>query len=362
MHILMVTPRYLPEMGGIETHVHEVSKRLGNSGHRVTILTTDREGTLPEHEGVSDGVRVQRVRAWPKKTDYYFAPIVYQQVMRTRCDVVHVQGYHTFVAPLGMLAAIRKQVPFVLTFHSGGHSSPLRNALRTPQWRILGPLVRRASRHVGVSRFEAEFFSARMNIPLEQFTVIPNGAQMPCVAEPEPSTDGPLVVSIGRLERYKGHHRILEAFPEILRRVPGARLRILGDGPYKQRLIELADRLDLRQHVTIGGIPPGERGRVAELLRSAALVVLLSEYEAHPVAVMEALALGRRVLVTASSGFIEMVESGMVEAVPPDASASQVAHEVVEQLGKGPTIGAISLPSWDECAVRLAQVYQGVMQ
>jgi glycogen synthase len=133
MRILMVTPRYLPDMGGIETHVHEVSKRLGDSGHRVDILTTDRAGTLPNQEVVSDGVQVQRVRAWPKESDYYVAPIIYQQIMRTQCDVVHIQGYHTFVAPLGMLAAIRKPAPFVLTFHSGGHSSPLRNALRTPQ-------------------------------------------------------------------------------------------------------------------------------------------------------------------------------------------------------------------------------------
>src|SRR4051812_34147443 len=73
MRILMVTPRYLPDMGGIETHVHEVSKRLSADGVDVRILTTDRSGTRPPREIIA-GVGVRRVPAWPKERDYYIAP------------------------------------------------------------------------------------------------------------------------------------------------------------------------------------------------------------------------------------------------------------------------------------------------
>ena len=53
---------------------------------------------------------------------------------------------------------------------------------------------------------------------------------------------------------------------------------------------------------------PLVREGMAALLCSAAAIVLLSEYEAHPVAVMEALAMRRRVVVTDCSGLSEMVD------------------------------------------------------
>jgi hypothetical protein len=60
LQILMVTQRFFPEMGGIETHVYETSRRLVNQGCRVRVLTTDRSGQLSAQEAVG-GVRVTRV-------------------------------------------------------------------------------------------------------------------------------------------------------------------------------------------------------------------------------------------------------------------------------------------------------------
>src|SRR5689334_8730987 len=73
LRVLMVTPRYFPLTGGVESHVYEVSRRMAALGTAVTILTTDRTGRLPAQE-IHDGVEVRRVRAWPAQADYYFAP------------------------------------------------------------------------------------------------------------------------------------------------------------------------------------------------------------------------------------------------------------------------------------------------
>jgi glycosyltransferase involved in cell wall biosynthesis len=329
-------------------------------GYAVDILTTDRSGSLPS-EDFSLGVRVRRVPAWPRRRDYYFAPAICPEIARAECDLIHVQGYHTFVAPLAMLAARRKRVPYVITFHSGGHSSFLRNIVRRLQWRALRPLVSHAKHCVGVSRYETDHFSTAMHIPTERFTVIPNGAGIPTISEQSQIESSPLIVSIGRLERYKGHHRLIQAIPEVLRTLPNVRLLVLGEGPYREKLIALIDRLNLHAQVTVGGIPPTERERLGSVLGSAALVVLLSEYEAHPVAIMEALALGRRVLVTDCSGFKEMVDQHAVTAVPPNASRAQIAAAVIATLGKGPLSSPICLPTWDDCADRLAGVYQSVL-
>ncbi|MDO9710396.1 glycosyltransferase family 4 protein [Paracraurococcus lichenis] len=358
LRILMVAARYLPDMGGIETHVREVGRRLAAAGHAVTVLTADRTRARPPVEA-ADGMLIRRVPAWPRGRDYYWAPGIWREVMRADCDLLHVQGCHTLVPPLAMLAALRRRLPFVITFHSGGHSSSLRNRLRGLQWALLGGLVRRATRRIAVSRFEADLFSARMRFPRDAVSVVSNGAQLPAAKAPAAADpERPLIVSIGRLERYKGHHRAIEAMPDILAQRPGARLRVLGEGPYQQALTELADRLGIADRVEIGGVPPAERERLAALLGSAALVVLLSEYEAHPVAVLEALALGLPVLVTDSTGFMEMAEEGMVATVRPAAGSTEIAQAVLAALTDNRAGRAAPLPDWQDCADRLLAVYR----
>src|ERR1700733_6161120 len=128
----MVTARYYPYLGGIETHVREIGKRIVALGHHVTVITTDTSRRLPERE-IDEGINVKRVKAWPKNRDYYLSPQLYREITQSDCDIVHFQGWHTLVPLIGMLAAIRRGIPFVLTFHSGGHSSRLRNAIRGAQ-------------------------------------------------------------------------------------------------------------------------------------------------------------------------------------------------------------------------------------
>jgi glycosyltransferase involved in cell wall biosynthesis len=356
--VLIVTARFFPEMGGVETHVHEVAARLASRGFDVQILTTDRSGRLPKIETTS-AATVRRVKAWPAKRDYYLAPGVFLEILKSGCDVIHVQGCHTLVPPLAMLAALVKGVPYVVTFHSGGHSSSLRNQMRDAQWRLLAPLFRRAAGWIGVSRYEADFFARAMGLPRDRIDVVPNGAAMPESVDAGPAS-GMLIASVGRLEKYKGHHRVIRAFAEVSKRHPEAELRIVGEGPYRPQLETLAERLGLRRKVTIGGVPPQDRKGMSRILSRARLVMLLSDYEAHPVAVMEALALGRPVLATNCSGFVELAEQSMVSVVEPDASETEIADAVDRILATPAAPSRMALPSWDACAARVAALLDSV--
>ena len=359
MRILMVAARCYPFMGGIETHIQEVGPRLVARGHAVDVLTTDPSGELPIEEEVR-GMRVRRVPAWPRERDFYVAPGIYAAIRRGAWDLIHFQGYNTFVVPIGLLAVVRGDLPFVLTFHSGGHSSRLRNAVRGTQHALLRPLVARAARLIGVSEFEADFFSTRMGVPRERFVVIPNGAAMPA-ASPGVEVDRHLIVSGGRLERYKGHHRAIAALPELIRRVPGARLHVVGSGPYEGELRRLVATLGLEDRVTIAAIPGSERQKMADLLASAGLFVLFSEYEAHPVAVMEALSLRRPVLVTDTSGLGELAAKGLCRAIALDADSRALAAAMADELETHREIPDLALPDWDACAQALSDVYHDVL-
>ena len=138
-------------------------------------------------------------------------------------DVVHLQGYHTAVAPIVMLAALRARIPYVVTLHSGGHSSRLRRKIRPLQAWLLRPLLTRAGRIIAVSAFEADVFARRLRLPRSAFTIIPSGVDLP-PGPPEPPDPGPpLILSIGRVESYKGHQRVIEALPGARPRASRAR-------------------------------------------------------------------------------------------------------------------------------------------
>jgi glycosyltransferase involved in cell wall biosynthesis len=261
-----------------------------------------------------------------------------------------------------MLASWRAKIPFVVTFHSGGHSSRLRNSGRGVQRALLKPLLDRAAQLIGVSQFEADFFANHLGFDRSRFTVIPNGAHLPTLTHPVEPAPYPLIVSSGRLERYKGHQHVIAALPKVLQRHSDARLRIVGTGPYEETLRGLVSDLGLSDHVEINSIPPGNREGMAELFSRASLVTLFSEYEAHPVAVMEALSLKRPVLVADTSGLSELASRGLVRAIPLDTTADDLATAILEQLDHPLIPDEVLLPTWDDCAMQLLAVYEQVVR
>jgi glycosyltransferase involved in cell wall biosynthesis len=264
-----------------------------------------------------------------------------------------------------MLAAWRAKIPFILTFHSGGDVSRLRKVLRGLQWTILRPLLSRARKLIAVSEFEAGFFREQLRLPAEHFVVIPNGAHLPHMFEPvdeaaREADDGPLIVSIGRLERYKGHQHVIAALPKVLEQVPDAQVRIVGVGPYESNLQKMARRLGVAERVEIRAVPPGDRSGMASLVARANLVTLLSEYESQGIAALEALALQRPVLVAGTSALQKLADSGLARAVPPGSTPEEVAMAVVSQLRQPLVSRNVALPTWDDCAANLLALYQAI--
>jgi glycosyltransferase involved in cell wall biosynthesis len=361
LRIAMVSPRFAPYVGGIETHVHEISRRLVHRGYSVTVLTTDRAGTSPPNE-VIDGFTVERYPTVGRPADLYLSPSLGRALGRGEFDVVHVQGVNTALPFLALRAARRYDIPAVLTFHTGGHSSRFRTLIRSPQWAALGPSLRRTAHLIAVCEYERETFLRSTGLARDRFSVIRNGAERLPVADEQSSTmaGDPLVLSVGRLERYKGHHRVIAAMPELLRMAPGARLGIVGRGPHERDLRLQVAAAGLGSSVTFTSYGPGERSKLGALLARADVVTLLSDYEAHPVAVMEALALGTPALVADGSGLSELGRQGLVRTVSPRSTPGALAAAVLEVARGGPVTALSDLTTWEECADLLAHVYEEV--
>ncbi len=366
LRVLTVTPLSPLTQGGVERHVMEVTRRFAaaSAGAKAEVLCTEPGGPAVV-EGERDGVKIRTLRAWPADRDWCLAPRLWREMSRQPWDIVHVQSYHTLVAPLAMLRALTLGIPYVVTFHGGGHTSELRNRSRPLQRLLLRPLLKRAKRLIAVARFEIDEYGSEMGIPAEQFALIPNGTDLAFSAEngdapAEGNGRPPTIASIGRLEHYKGHHRVIAAFPHVLEREPDARLMIVGSGPYEAELRRQTDQLGLAERVEFTSVPADDPAGMATLMRGLSLVVLLSDFETHPLVALEAAAAGRRLLVADSSGLAELAADGFARAIPPDESPAKVGEAVVEELHQPPPSRRPKLTSWDECAAELLALYSSL--
>jgi glycosyltransferase involved in cell wall biosynthesis len=364
----MVTPRSPLGQGGSERHTMEVSKRLAAGGVDVEILCADSPGRSLVEEN-RDGVPIRSLRRWPANRDYYLAPRLWSEIPRRGpWDVIHIQSYHTLVPPLAMARALRLGTPYVLTFHSGGHSSQLRHGLRGAQRRLLRPLLARAARLVAVARFEIDLYSEELRLPRERFALIPNGTDLEFGAAGKSDVDrdgrnegSPLLASIGRLERYKGHQRAIAAMPQVLAARPGARLLVVGQGPYEDELRRQAQELGVGDSVEFTSLPAEDREGMARLLRRSSLVVLLSEYETHPLVALEAVAAGRPLVVNDRAGLGEVAAAGLARPVGAKAAPAAVAAAILAELDRPLRRPDAQLPSWDDCAAALLDLYRTIV-
>lgn len=88
-------------------------------------------------------------------------------------------------------------------------------------------------------------------------------------------------------------------------------------------------------------------------------MALMSDYESSGMAALEAIAMGRRVLLADTTGLRELGAHPLVSLVPLDSSTAQLADALVRELSIDESIvPPLSIPSWDDCVERLLEIYQ----
>ncbi|WP_405643166.1 glycosyltransferase [Streptomyces uncialis] len=238
-------------------------------------------------------------------------------IARTRPGLVHA---HSAKAGLAARLALRGRVPTVFQPHAWSFEAVEGTAARLARrWEV--GAARWASRIVCVS--EAERATGEAAGVRGHWTVVPNGVDTDRFRPEPPARDvlprarrsghdappalagtdprAPLVVCVARLCRQKGQDVLLRAWPEVVRRVPGARLALVGDGPDGERL---------RAGSPEGVIFAGAAEDPAPWYRAADLVVLPSRWEGMALAPLEAMACGRPVLLTDVAGARESLAPG----------------------------------------------------
>ncbi len=142
------------------------------------------------------------------------------------------------------------------------------------------------------------------------------------------SSKTPMVVTVGRLDWYKGHKYLLEAAEKIVQILPDARFLIVGDGEYRKRLENQVKQLNLDENV----IFTGNRKDIPEILAGIDLFVLSSVSEGFGRAVAEAMACAKTVVATKAGGLSEVVEDGITGRLVSPKNSTALAEAIIELL------------------------------
>ncbi|MEV7003547.1 glycosyltransferase [Streptomyces sp. NPDC093982] len=154
-------------------------------------------------------------------------------------------------------------------------------------------------------------------VPAAKISVIRNGMRRSEFEPAEPATvvtSLPVVLCVANLGAHKGHRYLLTACSALRSSGYPCTLVLIGDGPERTRLEQMADSLGIDARFL------GARTDVAGFLARADVVVLPSLYEGSSNAVMEAMAAGRPVVATAVGGTPELLEGRGMLVPPADAA------------------------------------------
>jgi GalNAc-alpha-(1->4)-GalNAc-alpha-(1->3)-diNAcBac-PP-undecaprenol alpha-1,4-N-acetyl-D-galactosaminyltransferase len=198
-----------------------------------------------------------------------------------------------------------------------------------PRHQSLGPiwewLRRRTYPRCGAWVVQTESVAryARGLAEASRVAVIPNAVGSPAAPLPPPEQRQARILGVGRLSPEKGFDLLIQAFARISPWYPDWTLQIVGDGPQRAVLADLADSLGIRDRVQlVGWMDQPERALLA-----AGAFVLPSRYEGFPNALLEAMACGLPCIATAcDSGPAEIIRHGVDGLLVPPQDVDALAE------------------------------------
>jgi glycosyltransferase involved in cell wall biosynthesis len=275
--ILVYSPAFLPQVGGLEINTAHLSEQLQRAGHEVTVATTTASG------GGAERLPFRVVRN----------PTAGELLRWIRwCDVF----YQANVSLRGLWPFLLVRRPWVVSHHSWYCRTDGRVAWpdRLKRW-----LLRYAAASIAVSQAVADDLA----IPS---VVIPNTYRDDLFRRlPDVEQENDLVF-LGRLVSDKGVDLLLDAMALLAGEGLRPRLTVVGDGPEAPRLREQAARLGLDRQVELLGTRTGEE--LVEILNRHRILVVPSRYnEPFGIVALEGIACGCVVVGSAGGGLRDAI-------------------------------------------------------
>jgi len=323
MRIIRVSEYMIPWLGGILANEYHVCKELALLGHEVSLFTSDIVPSryIPriksDRSEEVDGFRVVRSTAVMNLGgDMPIMPDLMFKMKNVDADIIHAHEYYNYTSLMAYLVAKKKGISF--TYTQDRYYWIKRKVWRLPFWlgnKTLFKFVREAPEIVTAFSMAASEFLAGQGYPSEKISVIPIGVE---VSRFRPFKDywfreylgigeeNPIILTVARLHRSKNLDGLLRAMFQVKEEVNDAKLVIIGRGPREEALKTLAMSLRLTEDVFfISELIPLEK--MPSVYNACDVFVLPSLYEPFGVAVLEAMACAKPVVVSDVGGMGDTV-------------------------------------------------------
>ncbi len=358
MKVVVIGTRGFPEVaGGVETHCCELYPRLAALGVEVIVLRrTPYATTDNEYRGVS----FHNVYAPRGK---YFETIVHTflSVIKARKlnpDLLHVHAIGPALAvPFAKLLGMK----VVMTHHGADYNRD--------KWGRLAKKMLRRGEKAGVRRSDAVIAVSdeiRQQVkkinPHVRCSMIPNGVNRVTPATCDQYVralglqPGRYALAMGRFVREKGFSHLIDAFQKAS--PDGIRLVIAGDSDFPDAYSKMLKAKGAAASVVMPGYIYGEELR--QLMTHAALFVMPSSHEGHPIALLEAMSYGLDII--ASDIKANRLDNLRPEDFYPVGDTDSLARKLQEKLRNGGhRTYDLSAYDWDSIAHRTLDIYQTVL-
>jgi glycosyltransferase involved in cell wall biosynthesis len=338
--------------GGVETGIIATNEILRNHGHDVRVVASN---FRPDINHYSD-YEFSAIPKGAKKLIYVaFNVNAYATIRRAlddfNPDIVLIHTLHqATAAPLFLLnkyptilfvhgpeVFTKTLLPWHLLKSDYKHESYKVSDLtffgRLHYWYfrcICGPLyklgLRNINQVIAVSNYTLRFLHQ------EGFDAkyIPNGVKL---RQPRGiiNATNPALLSVGRLEKYKGIDDLIRAMPAVLESVPSAQLKIVGDGPFAAELKDLIKKLHLQESVKLLGYVDDKE--LDRLYADSTVFVMPSTWpETFGKVGVEAMSVGRPVIATDVGGVRDWLKDGENGLLVPPHRPDQLADRITELL------------------------------
>lgn len=340
--------------GGGAVHVRDLVRGLDPARYDIQVALPDDGGSVSAGDLRGAGAAVHVL---PLERGLSLRALSALRRLAQNADLMHVHGPRA--AFYGRLAAAalgsaRPRVVYTVHAFAAPH-------YRRPASAVLLALERALARYtdavIAVAQAQrSELLAAQVCAP-ERITVVYNGIDLPALgvgggpalARQETRrrlglpADARVATMVCRLYRPRDFETLLIAFRQVREELPGARLLIVGDGPYRARVEDLVDGLWLRQQVIL----TGQRDDVPALLAASDLLVhATAGWEGMNLSILEAMAAGLPVVASRVGGIPEAVVDGETGLLVTSRSPAELASALLRLLrdpGEAARLGAKGL-------------------
>nr|XP_023656668.1 phosphatidylinositol N-acetylglucosaminyltransferase subunit A [Paramormyrops kingsleyae]XP_023656669.1 phosphatidylinositol N-acetylglucosaminyltransferase subunit A [Paramormyrops kingsleyae] len=369
-NVCMVSDFFYPNMGGVESHIYQLSQCLIKKGHKVVIVT-HAYGNRKGIRYLTNGLKVYYLplqvmyNQSTATTCFHSLPLLRCVFVRERITVVHAHSSFSAMAHDSLFHAKTMGLTTVFTDHSlfgfADVSSVLTNKLLTVSLCDTNHII-------CVSFTSKENTVLRAALDPMIVSVIPNAVD-PSDFTPDPSRRDDTkitVVVVSRLVYRKGIDLLGGIIPNLCLKYPDLHFLIGGEGPKRLVLEEVREKYQLHDRVRLLGAL--EHKDVRNVLVQGHIFLNTSLTEAFCMAIVEGASCGLQVVSTRVGGIPEVLPDDLITLCDPTVSSLCEGLEMViarQRAGTAPHPAAVhahvrTLYTWMNVAERTEKVYDRI--